>query len=100
MAGHRQLERPRLWARATTDLPRRRDGKVHFVLVLVVPGGDGGLEVGAAAGQESQFRAMAGANALAVLPDGEGAKAGEAVEIMLLDTALPRLAGGERFTAE
>ena len=43
---------------------------------------------------------MAGANALAVLPDGEGAKAGEAVEIMLLDTALPRLAGGERFTAE
>jgi molybdopterin molybdotransferase len=100
MAGHRQLERPRLRARATTDLPRRRDGKVHFVLVLVAPGGDGGLEVGAAAGQESQLRAMAAANALAVLPDGEGAKAGEAVEIMLLDAEWPGLAGGERFTAE
>ena len=35
MAGHRQLERPRLRARATSDLPRRRDGKVHFALVLV-----------------------------------------------------------------
>jgi molybdopterin biosynthesis enzyme len=88
MAGHGQLERPRLRVRATTDLPRRRDGKVHFVLVLAARGGDGGLEVGTAAGQESQLRAMADANALAVLPDGEGVKAGEAVEIMLLDAEL------------
>jgi molybdenum cofactor synthesis domain-containing protein len=99
MAGHRQLERPRLRARATSDLLRRRDGKVHFALVLAARGGDGGLEVGAAAGRQShQLRAMADANALAVLPDGEGVKAGEAVEIMLLDAELPGLAGGEGFT--
>jgi len=99
MAGQRQLERPRLRARATTDLPRRRDGKVHFPLVLVTRGGDGGLEVGAAAGQEAhQLRAMADANALAVLPDGEGVKAGEAVEVMLLDAELPGRAGGETAT--
>jgi len=99
MAGHRQLERPRLRARATSDLPRRRDGKIHFALVLATRGSDGGLEVGDAAGHEShQLRAMADANALAVLPDGEGVKAGEAVEIMLVDAELPELAGGERFT--
>jgi hypothetical protein len=70
------------------------------VLVLVARGGDGGLEVGAAAGRESQLRAMAGANALAVLPDGEGVKAGGAVEIMLLDAELPGPAGGDRSTDE
>ena len=32
---------------------------------------------------------MADANALAVLPDGEGVKTGEAVEIMLVDAELP-----------
>ncbi|MGD0395085.1 MAG: molybdopterin-binding protein, partial [Acidimicrobiales bacterium] len=100
MAGHGQLERPRLWARATADLPRRRDGKVHFVLVLVARGGDGGLEVGGIAGRESQLRAMAGANALAVLPDGEGVEAGGPVEIMLLDTEPPGPAGGDRSTDE
>jgi molybdenum cofactor synthesis domain-containing protein len=99
MAGHGQLERPRLKARATTDLPRRRDGKVHFPLVLVTRGGDGGLEVGAAAGQEAhQLRAMADANALAVLPDGEGVKAGGAVEVMLLDAGLLGRAGVETAT--
>jgi molybdopterin molybdotransferase len=101
MAGHHRIERPRLRARATADLPRGRDGKVHFVLALVARSGDGALEVGPAAGQEShQLRAMADANALAVLPDGEGVKAGEAVEIMLLDTDLPGLAGGEGLTDE
>ena len=97
MAGHGELGRPRLRGRAIVDLPRRRDGKVHFVLVLVTRGGDGGLEVGTAGGQEPhQFRAMAGANALAVLPDGEGVKSGEAVEIMLLDAELLGPAGSER----
>jgi molybdenum cofactor synthesis domain-containing protein len=95
MAGHGLLERPRLRARATTGLPRRRDGKVHFVLVLATRGDDGELEVGTAGGQEShQLRAMADANALAVLPDGEGVNAGEAVEIMLLVSELLGRAGG------
>jgi len=89
MAGHGQLDRPRLRARTTIDLPRRHDGKIHFVLVRAARGGDGRLEVGLAAGQGShQLRAMADANALAVLPDGEGVKVGEAVEIMLLDAVV------------
>jgi molybdopterin molybdotransferase len=97
MAGHDQLERPHLRAAATTDLPRRRDGKVHFVLVLASRGG-GGLEVSTVGGHEShQLRAMASANALAVLPDGEGVKAGESVEIMLLEAELLGSAEGERF---
>ena len=37
-------------------------------------------------GQDShQLRAMADANALAVLPDGEGVGAGEPVEVLLTD---------------
>ena len=99
MAGHRQIEPTRLRARAQADLPRGRDGKVHFVPVVVTRGSDGALEVGAAAGHQShQLRAMAAANALGVLPDGEGVKAGEAVEVMLLGADLPGPAGGEGFT--
>jgi molybdenum cofactor synthesis domain-containing protein len=85
MAGHRELERPRLRARASTDLPRRRDGKVHFVFVSAARDGGGGLEVTAPAEESHKLRAMADANALAILPDGEGVKAGEAVEIMLME---------------
>jgi len=69
------------------------------VPVVVTRGSDGALEVGAAAGHQShQLRAMAAANALGVLPDGEGVKAGEAVEVMLLGADLPGPAGGEGFT--
>jgi molybdopterin molybdotransferase len=96
MAGHLQVERPRLKARATADLHRKPDGKVHFILAKLTRAGDGGLEVSAGGGQQShQLRALADTNALAVLPDGEGVKAGEAVEIMLLEAELLGLARGD-----
>jgi hypothetical protein len=40
---------------------------------------------------------MASSNALAVLPDGEGVKAGEAVEIMVLEAEMLGSTQGERF---
>jgi molybdenum cofactor synthesis domain-containing protein len=86
LAGHANLERPRLTAVAEVDLERPQDGKLHLVRVSARSGPGGPVLVRPSGGQGShQLRAMAGANALAVLPDGEGPRAGEKVEIMLLD---------------
>lgn len=79
------------WARPTVPvvaeeaLPRARDGKTHFVRAVASMGEDGRYRVRSAGGQGShQLSAMAGANALAVLADGDGAPAGAVVEAMLL----------------
>jgi len=86
MAGCTVLDRPRLAAVADVDLPRSRDGKLHLVRVTVRTGIDGVLGVRSAGGQDSHMlRVMAQANALALLPDGEGVRAGDRVEILLLD---------------
>ncbi|MBA2626107.1 MAG: molybdopterin molybdotransferase MoeA [Acidimicrobiia bacterium] len=82
-AGH--LDRPRVPAVAEEDLRRRPDGKVHLVRVVTAMGADGRYRVRSAGGQGShQLSAMAAADALAVLPDGDGVAAGEVVETMLL----------------
>jgi molybdopterin molybdotransferase len=61
-------------------LPRRPDGKTHFARVVV----DGG-EARSAGGQGShQLAAMAAANGLAVLPDGDGVPPGGTVDVILL----------------
>ncbi len=86
MAGCAELDRPRLAAVAEVDLPRPRDGKLHLVRVKARTGVDGVIGVRTAGGQDSHLlRVMAQANALALLPDGEGARAGQQVEILLLD---------------
>ena len=86
MAGCAGLDRPRLAGVADVDLPRSRDGKLHLVRVVVRTGTDGLLGVRLAGGQESHMlRVMAQSNALALLPDGEGVRAGERVNILLLD---------------
>lgn len=94
MAGHRddRLHLPRWRAVAAEPLPRRPDGKVHFVRVTVESDEDGRLRVRSAGGQGShQLGAMARADGLAVLPDGEGAAAGDEVVVLLLGE--PRAAG-------
>jgi molybdenum cofactor synthesis domain-containing protein len=69
---------------AGDDLRRRADGKTHFQRV-VVGWDDGRLVARSAGGQGShQLGAMARSNALAVLPDGVGVAAGEAVDLLLL----------------
>ena len=70
---------------AGDDLPRRPDGKTHFARVVAEPNEAGILVVGLAGGQGShQLSAMAAANALAIIPDGDGLRAGDRVELIQL----------------
>jgi molybdenum cofactor synthesis domain-containing protein len=86
MMGHRVLDRPALPAMAEEPLSRRRDGKLHFLRVVARVDGDGSLWVRPSGGQGShQLRAMAEANALAILPDGEGVDAGQPVRVLVVD---------------
>ena len=85
MMGHRELFRPELPALAEEALRRQPDGKVHFVRVVATTDDDGRLHVRSSGGQGSHLlRAMALANALAVLPDGAGVDASATVKVMLL----------------
>jgi molybdopterin molybdotransferase len=85
MGAHADVDRPRVPAIADEDLRRRPDGKLHLVRVAASAGDDGRWHVRSSGGQASHLlRAMALANALALLPDGEGVAAGETVETMLL----------------
>jgi molybdenum cofactor synthesis domain-containing protein len=84
MMGHPHPERTRVDAVADVDLRRRADGKTHFVRVVATYR-DGAFHVAPVGGQGSHhLSAMASANALAVLPDGDGVVAGEAVTIIPL----------------
>ena len=92
MMGHPRPDAPMIPAVAAEPLPRRNDDKVHFARVSASVSGDGVVLVRSAGGQGShQLSTMAGANALAVLPAGDGVAAGGAVDLLLLDdfTDLP-----------
>jgi molybdopterin biosynthesis enzyme len=83
--GAAALDRPRALAIADEDLRRRPDGKITFMRVVASLESDGRFHVRSSGGQASNLlRAMALANALAILPDGEGLAAGGEVEVMLL----------------
>ncbi len=70
---------------AGADMLRRSDGKTHFARVHATLTEDGRYEASFSGGQGShQLSAMAAANALAVIPDGNGVKAGEPVDLLLL----------------
>jgi molybdenum cofactor synthesis domain-containing protein len=65
---------------------RRADGKIHFDRVIARIESDGRYHVRSAGGQGShQLLAMANADALAVVPDGDGIPAGGDVDVLLLD---------------
>ncbi len=84
MMGRQSLHRQRLAALACEPLRRWPDGKTHFARV-VWRYVDGVYEVRSAGGQGShQLSAMAAANGLAVLPDGDGVDTGEPVELICL----------------
>jgi molybdenum cofactor synthesis domain-containing protein len=86
MMGHADddLDRPRLRAIADEDLRRHPDGKVHYARVVISVDA-GRLHAVSAGGQGShQLAAMAAANALAVLPDGDGVATGDEVEVIPL----------------
>ena len=84
--GHEFPHRARVPAVADEPLPRPRDGKVHFMRVEATYQEDGRFHVRPTGGQASNLlRTMALANALAVVPDGNGVAAGQPVEVLLLD---------------
>lgn len=86
MAGHPQLDRPRVQAVVDEALDRKPDGKTHFARVMCAYDTDGRYHARSAGGQGShQLAAMAAADGLAVLPDGPGVAAGGAVDVILLD---------------
>ena len=76
--------RPPVMGRAVEQLRRRPDGKTHFARVRVEYA-DGEYRVRSAGGQGShQLSAMAAADALAVLADGEGLDVGDPVSLLIL----------------
>jgi molybdenum cofactor synthesis domain-containing protein len=86
MMGHTAINRPFVEAIADDDLLRGYDGKIHFVRVVArYEALEGAFHVRSAGKQGShQLSAMAGANALAMLPPGGGAASGEGVAVLLL----------------
>jgi len=84
--GHADLDRPLVRAVADEVLARQPDGKTHFARVVATHGDDGRVHVRSAGGQGShQLGAMAAANALAVLPDGDGVAEGADVDVLLVE---------------
>ncbi|HET6664936.1 MAG TPA: gephyrin-like molybdotransferase Glp, partial [Acidimicrobiales bacterium] len=75
LAGHpdHRLDRPCPTAIAVDGLPRKPDGKIHFVRVVVRVGAEGRLEARSAGAQGSHhMTGMAAANGLAIVPDSLG----------------------------
>lgn len=84
MMGHADPHRALLVGRAGAPLGRRPDGKTHFARVTVEVDADG-FVLASAGGQGShQLTAMAGADGLAMLVDGDGAAEGDTVPFLLL----------------
>jgi len=85
MSGRRRLFRRRVEAVVAEPIRRRPDGKLHLVRVVAAPGDDGRWRVRPVGGQGShQLAAAAAANALALVPDGDGLAAGATVNVLLL----------------
>ncbi|MDQ4097641.1 MAG: molybdopterin molybdenumtransferase MoeA, partial [Actinomycetota bacterium] len=85
LLGHDRPLRSVLQGVAAEALHRRPDGKLHLVRVVARPGDDGRFQVRSAGGQGSHMLgALAGGNALALVPDGTGVDAGGAVDVVLL----------------
>lgn len=88
LAGHPDPLRAPVRGVAGEDFPRSPDGKLHLDRVVVRFGDDGRL-VARAVGVRPQgshhLAAMAGANALALVPDGGGIAAGGDLDLLVLD---------------
>jgi molybdopterin biosynthesis enzyme len=84
LAGRTDVATDTVRAVAGSPMPRRSDGKLHLDRVRVWVR-DGRFVCERAGAQASNvLSGMAGANALALLPDGEGVPAGGEVRLLLL----------------
>ncbi len=85
MMGHSRPQRRPVIAVAGEDFERRPDGKTYFLRVIAEWSGEGRLTLRSAGGQGSHvLTAMARANALAIVEDGDGVRAGGFVPALLL----------------
>lgn len=85
MMGHARLSRPSVVAVADDGLVRRPDGKTHLMRVTASFADDGRCHVRPVRAQGShQLAATATADAIAVVPDGDGVPAGADVAVLLL----------------
>ncbi len=85
MMGHTAIDRPLVQAIADNGLPRRTDGKTHYVRVFAKFGDDGRIHIESVGSQGShQLAATSLANAIAVVADGDGVAPGSPVTTMLL----------------
>ena len=85
MMGRPDTQRRHVWAMADEPMPRRADGKTHFVRVTVSESIDGAPRIRSAGNQGShQLSGLANANGLAAIPDGEGLATGDRVNVLLL----------------
>ncbi|HEY0519602.1 MAG TPA: gephyrin-like molybdotransferase Glp [Ilumatobacteraceae bacterium] len=88
MMGHTDFDRPTLVAVADEGLRRRTDGKTHYMRVFGEFGDDGRYHVSSVGAQGShQLAATSLANAIAIVPDGDGVEPGGSVTTMLLSVA-------------
>ena len=85
MMGHPYRFRPLVEAVARHDMRRHPDGKLHLDRVRVRREEGRLLATGTGVQASNVLSAMALANALALIPDGEGVAAGGRIEVMLLD---------------
>lgn len=84
MMGHRRLARPSHVAISDEAIKRRSDGKVHLVRVSANFENDGRCHVRPVGAQGShQLAATALANALAIVPDGDGVPDGAEVAVVM-----------------
>lgn len=80
LSGRRILDRPTLNAVLDVAMPRRRDGKIHFVHVVAAINEDRNVHVVRVARQASRLlHAIAACDALAVVEDGDGLDIGQSV---------------------
>ena len=85
MAGDPHPDRPEVVAIADESMPRRPDGKVHYVRVVAGFAADGRVHVRPVASQGShQLASTSLASAIAEVPDGDGIEAGGSVAVRLL----------------
>ena len=85
MMGHRRLARPSLVAVSDEGIVRRPDGKVHLIRVNTAFGDDGRFRVTPVGAQGShQLAATALADAIAIVPDGDGIPPGGDVAVLML----------------
>jgi molybdopterin biosynthesis enzyme len=85
LAGHRTALRPGVTMVLDCPMPRERDGKLHLVHVTSGFHQDGRVHVERTMAMGSHLlSAVTGANALAVVPDGEGLDVGQTVQGFIL----------------